>query len=210
MSLGPFHTFVAAVVLILLAVWLISRVASRRRSLPCPAWLSWMVDNPFAMRRTRAALDQLRLARGMDVLDAGCGPGRLTIPIAEAIGPDGRVLAVDIQPDMLRRAREKARQARTTNIEFMLTGLGQGSLPHRRFDRAILSSVLGEIPDRLAALQAIHDSLKPGGFLLVNEVIGDPHYQSRSKVEALAEESGFRIGAYFGSRLAYSITLEKA
>jgi ubiquinone/menaquinone biosynthesis C-methylase UbiE len=143
------------------------------------------------------------------VLDAGCGPGRLTLPISRAVGPAGSVLAVDIQTDMLRRARSKAESASAANVEFLQAGLGEGRLPRDRFDRAVLSTVLGEIPDRLAALREIYASLKPGGFLLVNEVLGDPHYQSLAKVKALAIDAGYTLAAVQGGRIEFSVKLEK-
>lgn len=91
----------ALALLIVTAVW---RLASRRHSLPCPVWLRWMVelDNPFT-KTNRAAfiVDQLRLEPGMSVLDAGCGPGRLTVPVAERIGPSRRVTTMDLQSGML-------------------------------------------------------------------------------------------------------------
>lgn len=186
------------------------RILSRRRSLPCPAWLSWMVDNPLSRGRTNATLAQLELSPGLRVIDAGCGPGRLTIPIARAVAPHGHVLAVDIQPDMLRRAREKAAEASVSNIEFLNAALGGDRLPAATFDRAVLVTVLGEIPDREAALQELYASLKPGGFLLVNEVMGDPHYQTAGKVRTLAEKVGFLPGTVFGGPLAYSMKLAKS
>src|SRR5216684_8007362 len=87
-----------------IAISLIWRAVSQCRSFPCPAWLGWMVDNPLSQGRTNATLSHLKLSPGLRVLDAGCGPGRLAIPIAQAVGPQGSVLAVDIQPKMLRRA----------------------------------------------------------------------------------------------------------
>lgn len=200
---------ISLLIFIIVCVWLIWRTASRRRSIPCPAWLSWMVDNPLSMRRTEATISHMRLTPGMDVLDAGCGPGRLSIPIAETILPGGAVLAVDIQIDMLRRARIKSNKSSLTNIEFLHSAIGEGMLPPGRFDRAVLSTVLGEIPDRLGALREIFRSLKPGGFLLVNEVMGDPHYQSLSRVKELATEVGFLFGEYHGNCLAFSIELVK-
>ena len=185
------------------------RLLSRRRSLPCPAWLSWMVDNPLSRGRTNATLAQLELSPGLHVLDAGCGPGRLTIPIARAVAPQGHVLAVDIQPDMLRRAREKAAEASVSNVEFLNAALGGGQLPAATFDRAVLVTVLGEIPDREGAMQELYASLKPGGFLLVNEVMGDPHYQTAGKVRSLAEKVGFLPGPVYGRALTYSMKLEK-
>jgi ubiquinone/menaquinone biosynthesis C-methylase UbiE len=169
-----------------------------------------MVDNPLSKGRTNATLAYLQLSPGLQVLDAGCGPGRLTIPIAQAVGPKGNVVAVDIQPDMIRRARDKASQASLSNIEFLNASLGQGSLPSSTFDRAVLVTVLGEIPDREGALREIYASLKQGGFLLVNEVMGDPHYQTVGKVRALAEGVGFTPGPIHGRLLAYYFMLEKS
>ena len=123
-------------------VW---RLGSRRHELPCPARLRWLVelDNPFT-RTNRAAciLETLRLEPGMHVLDAGCGPGRLTVPAAKAVGEQGRVVAMDIQAGMLARVREKARREGLANIEFLSAGLGQGKLPASRFDRADRKSVV--------------------------------------------------------------------
>jgi SAM-dependent methyltransferase len=202
-------TLVVILGLLALGVWIAWRQVSQRRALPCPSWLSWLVDNPLAKRRALAVLERLQLAPGLSVLDAGCGPGRLSVPIAEAVGPGGMVLAVDMQPGMLERAKGKAVAAGVGNIEFLLAGLGQGQVPKGRFDRALLSWVLGEIPDRVSALREIHAALKPGGFLLVSEVLIDPHYQSLARVEALARECGFDVGACYGGRLAYAIALEK-
>ena len=188
------------------------RFVSRRHSLPCPVWLRWLVelDNPFT-RTNRAAVitEHLELQTGMTVLDAGCGPGRLAIPIARRVGKEGHIIAVDIQPGMLKRAQEKARNANITNIQFVEAGIGQGKLGHNRFDRALLVTVLGEIPDREAALKEIHDALKPGGILSVTEVIFDPHFQSRKIVARIAEAVGFRENGFFGNRIAFTLNLEK-
>jgi 2-polyprenyl-3-methyl-5-hydroxy-6-metoxy-1,4-benzoquinol methylase len=188
------------------------RLASSRHSLPCPAWLGWLVelDNPFT-RTNRAAVivERLDLQPGMAVLDAGCGPGRLAIPIARQIGPQGEVTAMDIQAGMLRRAREKARAANLANIQFLEAGLGEGKLGHNRFDRAVLVTVLGELPDRETGLREIFAALKPGGILSVTEVIFDPHFQSRQSVARLARAAGYREQGFHGNRIAFTLNLER-
>lgn len=186
------------------------RVLARFVSVPCPSQLSWLVDNRFFDPLTERTLRQLDLSPGMQVLDAGCGPGRMTIPIARGVGRDGRVVALDIQADMLRRVEAKAREAALTNISLLRGGLGTGVLPAGTFDRAVLVTVLGEIPDRDAALREIYASLKPGGFLLVAEFVADPHYQSLGKVQALAARAGFRPSTSSGNWVAYSVRLEKS
>jgi len=188
------------------------RVASNRQSLPCPVWLRWMVelDNPFTKtNRAAVIIGHLDVQPGMAVLDAGCGPGRLTIPLAQAAAPQGEVYALDIQPGMLGRVKEKADAAQLRNIRFLHAGLGEGKLPRGHFDRAVMVTVLGEIPGRPDALAEIHAALKPGAILAITEIIFDPHFLRRRTVTQLATAAGFREKAFHGNPIAYTLLLEK-
>jgi SAM-dependent methyltransferase len=195
-----------------LVVWLGWRFASRRKTLPCPTWLAKLVelDNPlFRVDSARAIVGHLDLRPGMRALDFGCGPGRLTIPIAERVGGAGSVVAVDIQEGMLDRVRQKVRAARLTNVSLRLTKAADAELGRGEYDRAILVTVLGEIPDRQAALTEVSDALKPGGILSVTEVLVDPHFQTRGAVRRLAAVAGLREVAFFGNRLGFTLNFEK-
>lgn len=197
---------------LVILVGVIWRLASRRQSLPCPVWLRWLVelDNPFTKTNRAAFIVQhLNLEPDMTVLDGGCGPGRLAIPLAQKVGDRGRVVAMDIQEGMLARARSKAQTSGLMNIDFLYAGLGENKIGKHRFDRAILVTVLGEIPDQRGALREIFESLKPGGMLSVTEVIFDPHFQTRSTVTELAHNVGFKELAFFGNRIAYVLNFEK-
>jgi len=108
---------------------------------------------------------------------------------------------------MLDRAREKARAAGLANVQFVQAG--QGELGHDQFDRAFLVTVLGEIPDRDAALKEIFAALKPGGLLSVTEVALDPHFQTRGSVARRATGVGFREAARHGNRLAFTLMLQR-
>ncbi len=194
------------------AVFIAWRLASKRASLPCPAWLSWLVelDNPlFRNNRAAAIIEGLRLTPGMKVVDVGCGPGRLTIPMARAVGLSGSVLALDLQAAMLAKVEAKARVAGLGNIVLRQGAIGSGALAGEAADRATLATVLGEVPDQRAALAEIFAALEPGGVLAVTEVIADPHFQSSRHVMKLAEAVGFRQLRRTGGALSYTLYLER-
>ncbi|MFA4848438.1 MAG: class I SAM-dependent methyltransferase [Methanoregula sp.] len=196
-------------VIIIAFAW---RIASRCYILPCPVWMKWLLDPPSSggvSARTQKTIGLLDIRSGMSVLDAGCGPGRLTIPIAHRVGSDGEVTAMDLQDGMLREVQNRARSANLNNIRYLRAGIGEGKLEHDRFDRVVLITVLGEIPDREAALREIFEALKPGGILLVEETIRDPHFQTRSTVTRLASAAGFIEKEFSGNWFSYILTWEK-
>lgn len=201
-------TIIALIIIIAIA-W---RFASRRYEIPCPVWMKGLLDPQFsgkASPRTLKSIRHLDLRQGMNVLDAGCGPGRLTIPIAEMVGSHGEVTAMDLQEGMLHEVQKRAHATNLTNIRFFQAGIGQGRLEHDRFDRAVLITVIGEIPDREAALREIFAALRPGGILLVEETVRDPHFQTRSTILRLAGAAGFIEKEFFGNYFSYTLTLEK-
>ncbi|NLF51674.1 MAG: methyltransferase domain-containing protein [Leptolinea sp.] len=186
------------------------RFVARLRPLPTPPWLSGLWENPLGKSiRAEILIQRAGLKPGMRVLDAGCGAGRITIPAALVVGDEGEVIALDLQPGMLDIVMARAKAAGISNVRFMLSGLGEEMLPSNRFDRAIMSTVLGEIPDQVAAMKEIAYSLKPGGIVSVTELIVDPHYQSIKTIRLLAKKVGLVETAVFGNNFSYTINLRK-
>ena len=125
------------------------------------------------------------------------------------VWPSGQIVAVDIQRRMLQRLREHVEKKGLTNVELVLAGLGDGRLAANEFDIALLVTVLGEIPDKVAALREIYQCLRPGGVLSITEVLPDPHYQGLSRVRRLVADSGFRKLAIFQGSLSYTLNVSK-
>jgi ubiquinone/menaquinone biosynthesis C-methylase UbiE len=187
------------------------RWASRKRSLPCPSMLAWMFDSPFMQRfnGTQTTLARLDLNPGQTVLEIGPGPGRLLIPAAQRVLPGGQAIGIDIQPKMLERLKRSTQRAGVSNLTAILGDATSPHVPEASADLVFLCTVLGEVPDRAAALAQCHRALKPGGRLSITEMAGDPHYQSRTKVQSLAEQAGFRLLSIQGNWWFFTATFEK-
>lgn len=189
-----------ALVASLVALHLAWRWASRRWSLPCPAFLAWSLESPLLQRfnGTGIVLDRLGLGPGQRVLEIGPGPGRLLIPAARRVLPGGEAVGIEIQPAMVGRLERRAREAGLANLTAIVGDAARPHVPEATFDVVFLCAALGEIPDRDAAMAQAHRALKPGGVLSITEMFGDPHYQSRSLVRRLAERAGFQLRSVRG------------
>ena len=109
----------------------------------------------------REAVTRLRLKSGDSALDLGCGTG-LTLPfLVKAVGPDGRVVGVDLSADQLGRARDRAEEAGWHNVTFAQANAEQLEMG-QQFDGIFSSYTHDIMTSRLAVAQAVAH-LKPGG-----------------------------------------------
>jgi SAM-dependent methyltransferase len=201
---------VIVLLIVLAGLWIAWRWRSRRALLPCPAEFAWLVEveNPLARAtRSEQVVRQLAPWPGARVIDIGCGPGRVTIPLARAVGPGGEVIALDVQAAMLTRVAEKARTERIANIRLMQSDARSARIDDGSLDGAVMVTALGEIPAKVLPL--IFTALKPGGRLLVAESIFDPHFVRRARLREMARSAGFAERAYSGNIFGYSITFER-
>jgi ubiquinone/menaquinone biosynthesis C-methylase UbiE len=129
----------------------------------------------------------------MTVLDVGCGVGWFSIPMARMVGDRGKVIAVDLQQqmlDMLRRRAEKASVA--ARIELHKCKPDRLGIDAEA-DFALVFAMLHEVPDQRRLLGEVHRCLKRGGKLLLAE---PPIHVTRWKFAAevaAAEAVGFQI-----------------
>ena len=179
---------------------------------PCPWWLRFLLENPYMEKWAGASalIERVGLCPGMKVLDVGCGPGRLAIPFAKHIGPEGQVVAFDVQQPMLDLVRQRVAEHGLANVQLVHGTAGQGAIPWKAyFDRAVLVTVLGEVRNKPQALKEIFGALKSGGILSITEVLPDPDYQTAGTVLRLCRQAGFQPGSRYGHRVAYTFNFEK-
>lgn len=118
---------------------------------------------------TRRFLTSAGISKGMRVLDIGSGAGDVSLIAAELVGPEGEVVGVDMNPDILEIARTRGREAGHENVEF-LAGDAQALDLGGQFDALVGRLVLMYIPDPAAVLKQLLTRLKPGGIVMFQEI----------------------------------------
>lgn len=130
----------------------------------------WVASPGFRERRNQESLglllSSLRLKGGESVLEIGCGTGAITIPVAEAVGEHGRVVAVDISEPMLNAARQKVDEAGMRNVTLLSGDAQVMALEQAAFDIATSRMGVMFFSDPVAAFRNIGSSLKPDGRLV--------------------------------------------
>jgi ubiquinone/menaquinone biosynthesis C-methylase UbiE len=151
-------------------------------------WVRRLINRPKRILRPH-------VATGDTVVDLGCGPGFFTLPLAELVGPEGRVVAVDVQEGMLEIVRTRAEAAGLSSRIQSLLVTPDGPVPAGPADLALAFWVLHEAPDQRKFLQGAHDLLKPGGRLLLVEPIGHVSKARFAAALATAQDIGFSLVA---------------
>ena len=109
----------------------------------------------------------LGLPAGSQVLDVGCGTGASALPAAQAVGPGGSVMGVDLAARLLDRARTKAINYGLRNIEFQLADMTALGHPDGRFDAVVSVFSIFFVPDMEGLVRELWRMVRPGGKLAV-------------------------------------------
>lgn len=129
----------------------------------------WVAAPGFRERRnqesTALLLARLGIAGGENVLEIGCGTGALTVPLAEAVGDHGRLVAVDISEPMLGVARQRVEERGLRNVKLLLGDAQVFEFEPAAFDLATSRMGVMFFADPTAAFRNIAGALKPGGSL---------------------------------------------
>ena len=127
------------------------------------------------------------IAKGMKVLDVGSGAGDVALTLAEFVGPDGTVVGVDLNPDILKTAQARADAAGFSNIEFIAGDTRTLELPND-FDAVVGRLVLMYMADPVEALKHLATHLSPGGIAAFQEAYFAPYTVAEHPDTPLANE----------------------
>jgi ubiquinone/menaquinone biosynthesis C-methylase UbiE len=182
----------------------------RKNPSACPYSQRFWVEapHPFITReRLRSILEPLP---GERILEVGPGTGYYSLPVASWIAPAGRLDVLDVQQEMLDHTLRRAGEQSIENIAPTRADARQMPYPDDSFDAAYLVTVLGEIPDQVAALRELRRVVKPEGRIVVGELFGDPHMVTHAALRDRANAAGLRVERKLGGPLWHFTRLQPA
>ncbi|MCA9617536.1 MAG: class I SAM-dependent methyltransferase [Myxococcales bacterium] len=166
----------------------------------------WLVrPEREAEESTAEMLRALELRPGQVACDIGAGNGYHSLMFAKAVGEEGQVVAVDIQPEMLDLLRARAEEAGAKNVVPVLGEATDPKLGEARCDLIFLADVYHELSDPPAMLGHFRRALRPGGRIALLEFRAeDPevpikplHKMTKAQIDRELEANGFtRLGSY--------------
>jgi ubiquinone/menaquinone biosynthesis C-methylase UbiE len=117
----------------------------------------------------------MQIAPGMTVADIGAGTGYFEPHLSRAVGPNGRVLALDVEPDMVRYLIARAAREQLANVDARQVAPDDPALPAASVDRVLIVDTWHHIANRAAYASRLAVALKPGGEVIVVDFRRDAH-----------------------------------
>ncbi len=147
------------------------------------------------------AIDLLQLKKGMMVADVGAGTGYFSMRMARKVGPQGKVWASDLQPQMLARLSRNLKRAKIQNVELAQATESDPNLPAGALDLIIMVDVYHEFSKPQEMLRAMRKALKADGRLVLLEYrkedpsvpIRPEHKMSVAEAKLEVEAEGFKL-----------------
>jgi ubiquinone/menaquinone biosynthesis C-methylase UbiE len=167
---------------------------------------SWLTrDNREQEERCSLMLANLGVKRGMTICDMGCGNGFYSVQLAKMVGEMGKILAVDIQPEMLKLLKERAEKEGVTNVEAIEGTLIDPKLPEGKVDMILCVDVYHEFSHPEHMLKAMRKALAPKGQLVLVEFRAEDkdvpilpeHKMTKKQVLKELRPMGFKLAKEF-------------
>jgi SAM-dependent methyltransferase len=200
-------------ILAVFTIWqVVLRVVRKLRPFPIPSWFgSLALEGPLrkAFVSADVLVDRIGLRAGQTVLEIGAGTGYVTAEAARTVGQEGHVYALDVEPEMVERIRQKTLIENLDNVEVRLGEATKLEFDDDTFDVVYMVMTLGEIPDKRTTLWEAYRVLKPGGILSISEWLVDPDYMRQSTVIQRCEETGFYLTEEHGNLFSYTLNFRK-
>ena len=162
----------------------------------------WLIRNTREREeRCSLMLANLGIKPGMTICDMGCGNGFHTLKMAKMTGPKGTVMAVDVQPEMLKLLRERTEKDGLENVTPILGSFHNPRLPPNSIDLILLVDVYHEFSHPVTMLKAMRESLRPEGVIVLVEFrTEDPkvpikplHKMSKEQILKELPANGFKL-----------------
>lgn len=166
-----------------------------------PARWAKEFDDPArdAWQKPKEIVARMQLKAGMAVVDLGAGTGYLLSHLSRAVSPGGTVLALDVEPGMVKYLTERAQREKLPGVKAAVVPLDDPKLAPGSADRVVLLDVWHHVPDRIAYARKIADGLKPDGAVFIidftKESSRGPHKRHRltpEEVQAELRAAGLR------------------
>ena len=137
----------------------------------------------------------LGIRAGDRVADLGAGGGYFTFPLADAVGTDGRVYAVDVDEDMIRYLRRRAAKKGYANVEVVRAEPDHLGLPEGEIDLLFTCNTYHHLADRVRYFEAVLDVLEPAGRVAIIEYDGGHHATPQQTILDEMSRAGYRLEA---------------
>jgi uncharacterized protein len=176
-----------------------------------PHQLAFLLLNPLRslIFSPRELVARLHLTANSRVLELGPGPGFFSVHIARRI-PSGHLCLVDLQREMLDKARARIRRAGVSNVSFAQASASALPFAREVFDAAFLVTVLGEVPDAAACVVQVARRTPPRRSLVDYRARGRSRRDDRRRYAALAKAANLEELETFTKRFGFTINFRKA